>query len=366
VTVGAWPLNVPVLTDGVVTLRAHTPADIDRMNEMANDPDMVRWTAVPVPNPRSATEKYAMELVPHGWDSDTSRCWAIEYDGRFVGNVDIRGKGALADIGFALHPDARGHSLAVDAARLAIDHAFVEAGKEAIVWRSHVGNLASLRVAHTLGFRLHGTQPDALLERGRILDAWTGSLRFGDAPYARTIWRESTLTTERLTLRPLTTADVPRIVEACADPSTRHFLSSLPEPYRESDALWYVHDSWWQAAVGHHETWAVADADDRLLGTIRLLALDDPTGGLGEVGYWMHPDSRGRGIMTEAARAVVDHAFDPQGLDRRRLSLVAAEGNTASRRIAESLGFTQYGTEHGTARLSDGTLTDHHLYERLR
>jgi len=366
VTSPSWPLNVPVLTDGLVTLRAHVPADLDRMNEMANDPEMVRWTAVPTPHPRAQTEKYAMEVVPHGWDSGTSRCWAIEHEGRFAGNVDIRGKGELADLGFALHPDARGKSLTTAAARLAIDHAFVEAGKEVVAWRAQVGNVASLRVAHSLGFRLHGTQPDSLLERGRVLDAWTGTLHFGDAPVPRTPWRESTLRTERLTLRPLRRDDAERIVEACSDPSTRHFLSNLPSPYTLKDAYAYIHDAWFKAAIGRDETWAVADADDRLLGTIGVMGLDDPTPGLGEVGYWTHPDARGQGVMTEAVRAVVAHALDPDGLDRRRLSLVAAEGNTASLRIAERLGFTRHGTEHGTCRLADGTFTDHHLHELLR
>lgn len=361
-----WPLNVPVLSDGLVTLRAHTPADIDRMQEMAHDPEMVRWTAIPVPHPRATTEKFAFEILPHGWDSGTVMGWAIEFEGRYAGNIDIRGKDELVDIGYALHPDCRGRSLATAALLLAIDHAFVEAGKEAIVWRAQVGNLASLRVAHACGFRLHGVQADALLERGRIFDAWSGSIRFGDAPVPRTTWRESTLQTERFTLRPLTTADGPRIVEACSDPSTRHFLSNLPEPYGPADALAYIHDSWWKAAIGRNETWGVADADDRLLGTINVMGLDDPAGGLGEIGYWTHPDARRRGVMTEAAAAVVAHAFDPDGLDRRRLSLVAAEGNTASVRIAESLAFTRYGTEHGTARLSDGSYTDHHLHERLR
>ncbi|WP_313406044.1 GNAT family N-acetyltransferase [Aeromicrobium sp.] len=365
-TDATWPLCVPVLSDGLVTLRAHTPADVDRMNAMANDPEMIRWTAVPTPHSRSASEKFAFEIIPHGWDSGTVMCWAIEFEGRYAGNVDIRGKGVLTDIGFALHPDCRGQSLATAAAQLAIDHAFVEAGKEAVVWRSQIGNLPSLRVAHACGFRLTGTQPDALLERGRIHDAWIGTIHFGDARVPRTTWRESTLDIPGARLRPLSTNDVPRIVEACSDPSTRHFLSELPHPYGTTEGLAYVHDSWWQAAVGNRETWAIVDGDDRLVGSIGVMDLNDPAGGHGEVGYWTHPDARGRGIMTEAVRAVVKHAFDPDGLDLRRVTLIAAEGNTASLRIAETLGFHRYGTENGTALLADGTRVDHHLHELLR
>jgi ribosomal-protein-alanine N-acetyltransferase len=366
VNAARWPLNVPVLSDGVVTLRAHTPADIDRALQMALDREMVRWTSVPTPHSRAMSEQFALEVIPKNWNDGTAMCWAIEFEGRYAGNVDVRGKGVLVDIGFGLHPDCRGRGVMTAAVALAIDHAFVEAGKEAIQWHSHVGNVASLRVAHACGFRLHGTQPDLLLERGRILDGWTGSIRFGDAPAPRTAWLESTLETDRLRLRPLSESDVPRIVEACTDPGTRHFLSHLPDPYGIAEARAHVHDCWWHAATGGRETWAVADTDDRLLGTISVMDLNGSTEGTGEIGYWTHPDARGRGVMTEAVGAVVAHAFDPEGLDLDRLVIVAADGNTASLRIAESLAFTRYGTEHGTARLADGTTTDHHLYERLR
>lgn len=362
-----WPLNVPVLSDGMVTLRAHTPADIDRALEMAHDPDMIRWTAIPTPHSRAMSEQFALEVIPKGWNEGTAMGWAVEFEGRYAGNVDVRGKEALADVGYALHPDCRGQGVMTAAVRLAVDHAFVEAGKEVVQWSAHVGNVGSLRVAHACGFRLHGTEPDRLIERGRILDAWTGSIRFGDAPMPRTRWLESTLETERLRLRPLRETDVPRIVEACSDPSTRHFLSNLPDPYGPAEGRAYVHDSWWHAATGDRETWAIAARDDdRLLGTVSVMGLTGPTHGTGEIGYWMHPDARGSGLMTEAVRAVVDHALDTDGLDLARLAIVAAEGNTASLRIAESLGFARYGTEHGTARLGDGGVTDHHLFERLR
>ncbi|SKB08236.1 GNAT family N-acetyltransferase [Aeromicrobium choanae] len=362
-----WPLNVPVITDGLVTLRAHTPADIDRALQMAHDHAMVRWTGVPTPHSRAMSEQFALEVVPKNWNQGTAMCWAIEFEGRYAGNVDIRGKDPLADIGFALHPDCRGQGVMTAAVRLAVDHAFVEAGKEAIQWTAHVGNVGSLRVAHACGFRLHGTEPDRLFERGRILDAWTGSIRFGDVPAPRTTWLESTLATERLRLRPLVESDVPRITEACAHPSTRLYLSHMPDPYTVEDTRRFLYAAWWNAAIDKRQTWAITEpGDGRLLGTISVMDLDGPAEHNGELGYWMHPDARGRGLMTEAARAVVEHAFDPEELDLDRLSIVAGEGNTASLRIAESLGFSHYGTEHRTARLADGTVTDHHLYERLR
>jgi ribosomal-protein-alanine N-acetyltransferase len=368
----SWPMNVPVLSDGVVTLRAHTPADIDDMVVMATDPAMIQWTAIPTPYSRESAEMFAFKIIPGGWNDGTHRGWAIEAvddDGRsrFAGNLDVR-KTPIADIGFALHPWARGRGLMVRAVRLAIDWAFSEGGIEIVHWGSHIGNEASLRVAHATGFTLHGTTPGFLHERGRVLDAWTGSIRFGDSPVARTRWAESAmLESDRLRLRPFTAADLPRIVEACSDPRSRHWLSGIPNPYTTSVARAYVDDCIWQAATGAKATWAIADRDsDQLIGNIAAMDLlgIDPTSG--EIGYWMHPDARGRGIMSEAIRLVVDHAFAADGLDRRRLVLYAAVDNTASNAVAEAAGFRRFGTQRAAERLGDGSYDDLHGYELLR
>ncbi len=362
-----WPLNVPVLSDGQVTLRAHVPADIEAMLEMANDPQMVRWTSVATPHTREMSEDFALGIIPRGWDEGTNRIWAIEADGRFAGNVDIR-QGPIGDIGFALHPWARGKGLMARAVRLAVDWAFNEGGIEIVHWRSHVGNEASLRIAHSTGFTLHGTTPGSLLERGVALDAWTASIQFGDAPIPRTTWAESTvLESDRLILRANTEADLSRIAEACSDPETRHWLNSLPHPYTEKTAREYVDTCIWQAAKGAKATWAIADrVTDQLLGNVAVMDMLGPNPTSGEIGYWMHPDARGKGVMTEAVRLVVAHAFSPNGLDRRRLALYAADGNHGSNKVAEAAGFSRYGTQQLAERLGDGTYVDLHGYELLR
>jgi ribosomal-protein-alanine N-acetyltransferase len=367
-----WPLTVPVLSDGVVTLRAHVPGDIDGMLEMANDPDMVRWTAITTPHTRAMSEQYAFAVIPRGWDDGTHRCWAIEVEDdagtpRYAGNVDLR-QSPIADIGFALHPWARGRGVMASAVRLAVDWALSEGGIEIVHWRSHVGNVASLRVAHRTGFSLHGTTPGILHERGHVLDAWTGSIRFGDSPLPQTRWAESTvLESERLRLRPFTDADVPRIVETFDDPVTRQFLAGLPRPYTPAVARSYLADCVWQAAIGAKATWAVADRDtDELVGNIAVMDLLGVNPTSGEIGYWAHPAARGRGLMTEATRRLVRHALDRDGLDRRRLVLYAAVENPASNAVARAAGFSLYGTQRAAERLGDGSFDDLNGYELLR
>lgn len=60
-----------------------------------------------------------------------------------------------------------------------------------------------------------------------------------------------------------------------------------------------------------------------------------------EIGYWLAEDAQGRGVMTRAARALVDYAFREIGL--HRVGILCATGNTRSRAIPERLGFRQEG-----------------------
>jgi len=360
-TAPAWPLNVPVLGDGVVTLRAHTPADIDRMLQLAQDPEMVRWTAIPTPHDRAMSERFALEIVPAGWDEGTSMGWAIEFEGRYAGNVDIRGKDVLADIGYALHRDCRGRGVMTAAVRLAVDHAFVHAGKEAVQWRAHVGNLASLRVAWACGFRLYEPVPDLLLERGRIIEAWTGSIRFGDAPTPRTRWHAVTIEADGFVLRPTTEADLPRWAEAESSPAARHWFDQGEQSVEVIEARW--RRSILAEARGTFVRWTIADAEDRYLGGVSLFGIEH---GSAEVGYFLHPDATGRGIMTRAVEAAADWAFSSEGLDVHRVSLDVADGNAASMAVARRAGFVACGRRSRSEPLGDGTLADLLEYERLR
>ncbi|TCI97818.1 GNAT family N-acetyltransferase [Aeromicrobium sp. IC_218] len=367
-----WPLCVPVLTDGEVTLRAHTPDDVDDLHAMSTDPETQRWTSVPADQPREGSADFALRQIPAWWADGSSAGFAIEApddDGRprFAGNVDLRG-GPVASIGYALAPWARGRGVMRRAVDLAVQWGFAERGVEAVHWSAHVGNEASLRVAHACGFELVGTSPASLHERGRVLDAWTAVIRFGDAPVPRTRWAEPiVLEGERVRLRPLREGDLLRVVQACTDPLTRQWVDGLPDPYTLANAADFLAESVWHAATGEKATWAIADAaDDELAGLVSVMGLRglDPTSG--EIGYWAHPEGRGRGLLTEAVALAVRHALDPDGLDRRRLTLHAAAGNGPSNAIAVRNGFERVGTERAAERLGDGTYDDLHAYDLLR
>ena len=178
---------------------------------------------------------------------------------------------------------------------------------------------------------------------------------------------------ERVRLRPHTEADLPRIAEACSDERSRYWLATLPHPYTEQTAREFVRSRRLGESLGQSVTWAVADRDDdRLLANVAVFGLDDvlnPTGG--EIGYWAHPDARGRGIVGEAVDLVVAHAFAPApagGLGRHRLQIGAAWSNTASRQVAERAGFTlaaRYRLDGVIGYGENRRLDDGAWYERL-
>ena len=65
-----------------------------------------------------------------------------------------------------------------------------------------------------------------------------------------------------------------------------------------------------------------------------------------EIGYWIAKEYEGKGIVTQSARGLIDHAFGTMKLNRLALKFKHVSNeyeNDRSRRVAERLGFTQEG-----------------------
>jgi len=82
-----------------------------------------------------------------------------------------------------------------------------------------------------------------------------------------------------------------------------------------------------------------------------------------EIGYWLGTPFRGRGIMTDACRAVVEYCFHE--LDLNRVEIRCAAGNLASRAIPARLGFTHEATLQEAQLLYD-TYHDLEIWRMLR
>lgn len=165
--------------------------------------------------------------------------------------------------------------------------------------------------------------------------------------------RPVTLRTMRLELSVPLDADVDAIVEACQDAAIQRY-TTVPTPYARHHAEEFVERVAKNWADDVEQTWAIRDGEV-LAGMIGLYRQG---AGAAELGYWMAPASRERGFGTEAGRAVVDWAFSPAGLALHRIEWRAVVGNTASARIARSLGFRYEGTLREALRNGAGDRDD--------
>lgn len=163
-------------------------------------------------------------------------------------------------------------------------------------------------------------------------------------------------------LRPYQPADVPRVVAGCADPLTQRYMPAMPRPYGEDVAReWVATTAAVEWETGRYN-WAVADpATDVLWGGAGLRIANDRRG-QAEVGYWVCPDARGRGVATAATRAMVALAF-AYGL--HRVELITMWENTASQRVALAAGFRREGERRGLLPGHDGRRHDAVAWYRL-
>ncbi|MGO4255746.1 GNAT family N-acetyltransferase [Marmoricola sp. RAF53] len=362
------PASVPTLSDGVVTLRAHREEDVDAVLEQSLDPASVRWTRVPVPYSRDDAKRFVREVMPGGWAADQEWGFAVEAvdpagSARFAGTVSLRDAGAgRAEIAYGAHPWARGTGHVERALRLLLAWGFrspAEGGRglETVVWWAEEGNWASRKIAWKVGFSCDGTVRRWLDERDGLVDGWVGTLGRDDLRQPRHPWLEAPrIHGDGVALRLHRDEDVPRVVEACRDERSAYWLGALPAPYTEDHARQHLLNRTDQMARALGVYWIIADpGTDELLGTVSLMNIGSHAGA--EVGYWAHPDARGRGVMSEAVRLAVRHAFvdvEDGGLGLDKVRLVSAVDNTASIRVAEVNGFREVGVERAGTICRDG------------
>lgn len=352
----------PTLAGGGVALRPHREEDLDRIVEQCRDPLMQRWTGVPVRYQRKHARAFLAGRAA-GWLDGSQLSFAISWEGEFAGSLELRPLAAgAADIGYALHPQARGRHVGSTALRLALAWAFQSLGLEVVHWRAAVGNWPSRRLAWAVGFQVEGTVRGLLAVRDERVDAWVGSLRRGDPMTPAHVWLDPvTITGRRVRLRAHRDGDTAPTVEACNDPDLHRWLPQIPRPYRSVDALAHRQAIDEDHAAGRALYWAVADGEDRMVGEIGLFGLRSGLSRAGELGYWVHPAHRGRSVATDALQLAARHALlarEDGGLGLARVLVRAADDNLASQQVALRAGFRPSGRDRAAELLADGTVHD--------
>jgi RimJ/RimL family protein N-acetyltransferase len=147
--------------------------------------------------------------------------------------------------------------------------------------------------------------------------------------------QQETIIAGELTLRPFVADDISWVYAVSVDPAMQKFVQ-LPAPYRKQDAAFFVREmaiAAWDRGQ-RAEFVVVRTGEGTRLGRVGL-GLD----GLGaaQIGYWMDPVARGRGVATASVRALCRWGFATLGLGL--IEWRAEVGNLASRRVAEKAGF---------------------------
>ena len=137
------------------------------------------------------------------------------------------------------------------------------------------------------------------------------------------------LATARLVLRAPRRSDIKAIAALANDLRVAANTARIPHPYAIEDAEQFI------AAVNKREGEAcfAVTLDGAPIGVCSVdLREDGP-----EMGYWLGVPYWGRGLATEAVRALIDHAFGE--LEHETLISGARVNNPASRRVLEKCGF---------------------------
>jgi RimJ/RimL family protein N-acetyltransferase len=151
--------------------------------------------------------------------------------------------------------------------------------------------------------------------------------------------------TERLLLRPFRMSDVDDWLEITADQDwARYQINILPVPLSRKQAeeltAMFSDTAAWEK-IGLLQIFAIV-LDDKVIGEIALNRReDDRPNERVEIGYSLIRRHWNQGLMTEAARAVMDWAF--QNYSFNRLYALCDPRNTGSWRVMEKLGMKREG-----------------------
>jgi RimJ/RimL family protein N-acetyltransferase len=161
--------------------------------------------------------------------------------------------------------------------------------------------------------------------------------------------RTVVLETERLVLRQPTLADVKAIAAVVADKRVSINLRRVPHPYTLDDATQFV-----TTVASTIDTVFLIEHERSVIGLVGISWEDENAP---ELGYCLRADHWGKGYATEAARAVIDYAFEEYAIER--LISGARVLNPASRHVLEKCGFQWTGVElHRFLALGSSTPVD--------
>ena len=133
----------------------------------------------------------------------------------------------------------------------------------------------------------------------------------------------------------------------------------FPFPYTQVDAEFFIKN----IASATNNLILAIEVDGAAVGSIGIMPQTDVYRKNAELGYWLGEQYWGRGIVTEAVNAVVDHTF--KNLTITRIYASVFERNIASIRVLEKCGFEKEAI-HYKAVVKNNVVMDEYRYVKLK
>lgn len=139
----------------------------------------------------------------------------------------------------------------------------------------------------------------------------------------------------------------------------RNLRDAFPHPYTFADAKRWIETA---NPVTPITNFAI-EVDGAAVGAIGLVLREDVFRRSAEIGYWLGEEFWGRGIVTEAVRAVTEYAFAT--FDLCRVYAGVFEWNPASMRVLEKAGY-EFECRMKKSVTKDGETIDELIYAVVR
>lgn len=171
------------------------------------------------------------------------------------------------------------------------------------------------------------------------------------------------LHTDHLCLREFTMADAPALNAIESIPEVARKIGFEPSTLAEAESMLTHMMAWMHDEPRQHIGLAITvEGDNEYVGRSGLVRTGHEPGEA-ELWYSLHPDYWGRGLMTEAARAIIGYGFEE--LDLHRIWADVDPGNVGSWRVMEKIGMRREGHLLENAWIG-GEWQDSYLYAMLK
>ncbi len=159
------------------------------------------------------------------------------------------------------------------------------------------------------------------------------------------------INTERLTLRPISIADLETTHAYAGDLENTKYMMFLPNQSIEETAAWLREsEAMWRSPAPHHLEFAIL-LEGAHTGSVTLYPLAD---GRVELGWILNKAYQGHGYALEAARAAIE--YGKNALGARRFFAQCDSENAGSYRLMERLGMRRVSCLPGRKNRSMGDM----------